>query len=352
VNLRFSATLVMAILLLMPQIAAAQSTPPAIKTFTFDHYLQKDGGTSLTELDAGEQFKIIIAHTCEYAFEYTVFKSPHVVNPAATGTRGVGNPDAPQNPVTTVTKGPITHEAKYGSYLFEVKRKPGNQGKCDIWLDANGTPADPPADAADDRTSTSGGGHWERDVLLPDAVYVVAVETNQWDIGADAALAFVHGVDRQYIATIAPAPAGGAVDPTKKIVTADEDGQSPGRISFGTLTHFYFPKKSNGPAVGFSVINGEENQTQYFFGWGFGLGPKATRLNLAAGAAYVPVPTLPAGIKLNDAITDESKIATLRQVYRWRLFVSFTGTLFRTGEAPKPPARPVRRPRSSTAGRQ
>jgi hypothetical protein len=57
-------------------------------------------------------------------------------------------------------------------------------------------------------------------VLFPDGVYVVAVETNQWDIGADAALAFVHGVDKKFI-----------FDSTKKVVAADDDGQASGRIS-------------------------------------------------------------------------------------------------------------------------
>jgi hypothetical protein len=337
-QLRFATVLMTAVLALTPQILAAQAGPPAIKTYTFDHYLQKDGGTSLTELDTGEQFKIVLSHTCEHAFEYTVFKSPHIPNPRATGQQGVSSDNAPHNPVTTVTKGPIAHEAKYGSYLLEVKRKANNQGRCDVWLNADGTPTDPPAEAKENRASTAGGGHWERDVEFPSAVYVVAVETNQWDIGADAALAFVQGVDKKFTTAVAPPGANGTVDPTKKVVVADEEGEAPGRISFGTLTHFYLPKTSTGPVVGFSVVNAEENQTQYFFGWGLGVGPKSTRLNVASGLAYAPVPTLPAGIKINDPITDESKIATLRNVYRWRWFISFTATLFRTGDTTKPPA--------------
>src|SRR5262245_24577158 len=190
---RVATILVTAILALTPQILAAQSGPPAIKTYTFDHYLQKDGGTSLTELDTGEQFKIVLSHPCEHAFEYTVFKSPHIPNPRATGQQDVGI--APHNPVTTVTKGPIAHEAKYGSYLLEVKRKANAQSRCDIWLNADGTPADPPAAARDNRDSTADGGHWEKDVEFADAVYVVAVETNQGGSGAEAALAVGQGDD-------------------------------------------------------------------------------------------------------------------------------------------------------------
>lgn len=81
------------------------------------------------------------------------------------------------------------------------------------------------------------GGRWVRDVLFQPGSYVVAVSTNEWDIGADAALLFTPGVDRKFTTATAPV-ATGTPDPTRKINAADTPGQSAGRISFGTLTHF------------------------------------------------------------------------------------------------------------------
>ncbi len=94
-----------------------------------------------------------------------------------------------------------------------------------------------------------------------------------------------------------------------------------------------------GPAVGFSILNSQNNQTEYYFGWGFGLGPRGTRLNAALGAAYASLPTLPAGMAVGDPITDLSALAQLRSVYKWRFFFSVTSTMFRAGDSTgKPPA--------------
>lgn len=320
--------------------AQGGGTPqPAIKTFTFDHYLQKDGGSSVTELSANEEFRIVLAHTCEEAFEYSIYKSPHVDQRAARAAAGAPAPGGPRNPSGTVTKGPIAHEPKWGSYILQVKRKPSNPATCDVWVDSNGTPAAPPASAHQNRADTSGGGHWVQDVEFKDAMYVVAVETQEWDVGADAALAFTTGVDKKYTTTVAPVAQGQTPDPSKKVVIEDVDGESSGRISFGTLTHFYFPGTSTGPSIGFSILSTQNNQTEYYFGWGFGVGPRSNRLNAALGAAYAPVPTLPAGVSVNQQLADGSTLPELRSVYKWRFFFSLSATLFRTGDsAGKPPA--------------
>jgi hypothetical protein len=316
----------------IPVVASAQTT---VATLSFDHFLQQDGGTILTQLTPGEQFKIVVGHTCPAAFDYVLYKSPTIApapTPAAAGT-------APHNPSATVTQGPVTHEAKWGSYILEVKVKDPAQ-HCDVWVNADGIPVDPPDAAMKDR-NYSVGGKWVVDAPLKPANYVVAVETSDWEVGVDLGPVFALGTDKKYVAQASP------IDGTKKIVAEDVPGESFSNVAIGTITHFYLPtRKLNvpmGPVAGFSILStGTDkvtgNQTQYYIGWGAGLGPKRFRLNAAAGAAYAAVPTLPAGINVRDPIGDPAAIATLRNVYHWRFFMSFTGSAFKTGDDPKPPA--------------
>jgi len=328
---------VMVLCVALPASGAAREDPPPIRTVTFDHFLQTDGGTSLVELEAGEQFRVVLAHTCPEAFDYRLRKLPKVEKDRDIRTFTDKTTGRPANPSMAITRGPIKHEAKWGSYILEVVAREGRkQTKCDVWVDGNGVPIDPPKNAlanVDDVT----GGHWDKEVKLEPALFVLAVQSSDWEVGVDAGPVFAFGTDRKF--TTGPSPA----DPAKKIVVEDVDGQSSARLAIGTLTHFYMPGRSHGPVAGFSILSAgsgspQGNQTEYYIGWGFGIGPRKFRLNAAAGAAYAAVSALPAGIKLGDPITDATTIATLRNVYRWRLFVAFSGSAFRTGEDSKPPA--------------
>jgi hypothetical protein len=304
---------------------------PTIKTYTFDHYLQKTGGTSITELATDEEFSVVLYHTCPQDFDYSIYKSPNVKQPPPAGGQPAplaGVPVPPHNPSKTVTKGPITHEAKWGSYVLEVTRTSAPAQKCSVWVDDKGTPVEPPPGALDDVLFHT-GGHWVIDHEFAPANYIVSVQTSDWEVGADAALAYTAGVDKKFAAV----PAS-ATDTTHKIVGQDTDGEGAGRISIGSLTHLYIPKLKlpTGPVVGFSIVSGQNNQTEYYFGWGLGIGPRRGRLNLALGGAYSPTPTLPVGIHEGDPITDVSTIATLRNVYRWKFFFALTATAFKSGD--------------------
>src|SRR5262249_22064118 len=148
-----------------------------------------------------------------------------------------------------------------------------------------------------------------------------AVQTNDWEVGVDVGPAWALRTDKKYMT--APSPN----DPAKTIVVEDTDGESDGRLAIATLTHFYLPGQrfANGPVAGFSILSSgtdqqQSNLTQYYIGWGFGLGPRKSRLNFAVGGAYAAVPTLPKGFTLNQVTTDPTKIDTLRNTYKWRLF--------------------------------
>jgi hypothetical protein len=88
-------------------------------------------------------------------------------------------------------------------------------------------------------------------------------------------------------------------------------------------------------------LSNQNNQTEYYFGWGMGIGPRSQRLNIAAGAALSPTSQLPAGVQINDVVADASALSNLRTVYRWRFFFALTATVFKTGgneTGAKPPA--------------
>jgi hypothetical protein len=355
----------LAILLIVIGVDAGYASADDITTYTFDHFSERPSSTKIVHLRPQDKFNIVIANTCPDSLQYTVDQSPRSQSPAkpkdVINVLGFDGAPTPPNPVTSVTKGPITFDPKYGSYTITIWLKAGPDGekRCDVFVDPSGTPIAPPEDAKKDRNYGATDpdemkiGHWIAANVAPTADspdrFTVAIEADEWEVGADAALMMAFTGDPHF--TIAETQItvtnvqGQTSTQTVRQVVEDVPGESAGRITFGTSTHFYFPGPiggfRHGPTLGFSVLSSSNNQTEYYFGYGFGLGPVAQRLNLSLGLAYTPIATLPAGISIGSQVADASAITNLRNVYRWRFFFGVTATVFRSGNTPaaqKPPA--------------
>jgi hypothetical protein len=335
-------------------VCASLARADDAKMFTFDHYLERPASTKIEHLRPHDKFYIVIANTCPDSLEYTVDQSPRSESSAkpkgVSAILGLDREATPPNPVTSVTKGPITFDPTYGSYAVRIFPKAGPDGakRCDIFVDPNGTPATPPDAARSDRDFGASNedekkiGHWIAADLSPTAQspdrFTLAIESDEWEVGADGALLFTFAGEPRYTTVDKQIP---ILDQqgkqtgiqTVKQVTEDVAGEAVGRIAFGTLTHFYFPGRAggfrHGPTLGFSVLSSSNNQTEYYFGYGLGLGPVVQRLNVAVGLAYSPVATLPAGIDIGSQVADANAIGTLRSVYHWRFFFGLTATVFR-----------------------
>ena len=353
--------------LILIGLSAGHASAADITTYIFDHFSERPSSTKTVHLRPQDTFSIVIANTCPDSLQYAVDQSPRSQSPAkpkdVINVLGFDGAPTPPNPVTSVTKGPIAFDPKYGSYTVTIWLKAGPEGekRCDIFVDPSGVPVAPPEGARKDRNYGANDpdemkiGHWITADLAPmgDSPdrFTVAIEADEWEVGADAALTMAFTGDPQYTTaekqvTFTNAQGQTSTQMVREVVE-DLPGESVGRVAFGTSTHFYFPGPTggfrHGPTLGFSVLSSSNNQTEYYFGYGVGLGPVAQRLNLSLGLAYTPIATLPAGISVGSQVADASAITNLRNIYHWRLFFGVTSTVFRSGNTPaaqKPPAPP------------
>lgn len=321
----------LAVAMLASAAVNAEDKPPA-PNYTFDQYTLASGATQIVALAPGQMFTITIAHGCPDRFDYSVFMSP--ASRTRTPQRLIQERSGkrpPANPAVAVVKGPIKYDDQYGSYIVKATIK-NPAVVCEVWVNGSGAPDEPPAEAREDVEYTDpNGGHWDRNPNWgTGSEYVVAIDPARWEIGEDVAFVFSAGADRRFT-TVAAA----AANDQRKQIVEDLDGEAPGRFNFATLTHFYFPPRlkgiATGPTLGFSVIGTENNQTEYYFGWGIGFGAANQRLNVALGAALGPRATLPAGTRVGDIVADASAVSNVRNVYRWRFFFGVTATALRSG---------------------
>jgi hypothetical protein len=273
-----------------------------------------------------QSFQITIQNTCKPEFDYKLYGLPKSTAPVHAQAA------SPTTTVETVSLDAVTFDDRFGSYLLEIVKKPG-EFTCVEFVDNDGNPKAMEPDAKDNRDyNYSNGqivdpakGHW-RVVDLKEVTVVVAVQPLEWEVGQDAALTFVPKTSVKYV-----------LDSSKKIAR-DQPREEPGRINFATLTHAYAPDHRWGLAAGFGAVN---NELEYYLGLAVGFGPRTNRVfNMAAGVVFTPVTILPAGVNEGDT-AEASVLNNLPTKHVGRAFVAITATFFRaSGTADKPQAKP------------
>jgi hypothetical protein len=277
-----------------------------------------------------DKFSIQVENTCEGQFDYTVYGIERAIS---------GQPErAPVGPApvaqlsTKSVQG--TYDSKYGIYVLKIASA-ADPKPCYEFVDKDGKAVSTdkiPKAALTDPNYSGPEGNWKVVGDLKALSVFVPVAEAAFEVAQDAALTIMVRADDKYYAD------------ANKVVQYNGNQSDPVRFQFATLTHFYLPGRSHGPAVGFGATN---NVIDVYGGYSFGLGPRDHRLlNLAIGVVLTKVPALPAGIAVGTStISDPTTLEKLATHYAPRLFVGVTATFFKSGDrspgdkpvAPTPP---------------
>jgi hypothetical protein len=275
-------------------VALAADLPP----FVYSHPPQDIKVVFPIAVKNSQHFAIQITNTCPEQFTYQIYAKTKPETTEAKAGIVRGGVERPQ--LRSVTVDSVYYD-QFGAYelLIREREKPAY---CD------GAPAG----------------------TLKSVTLTITFETPRWEIGGDAALTFAPGTVNEWTVD----------DPTTKLVVRDSQHEAVGRFNFATLTHLYPPAwKGFGPVLGFGLV---DNEVEYYFGAGLGLGPADKRhLNLATGVVFTTRSVLPAGVTEGKPVADPKVLESPSTQRAFRYFVAVTATFFRSsGGETKPNAPP------------